>query len=143
MANHAPRILIAEDDAAIRSMILALLRREGFSPDAAKDGQEAIDLLAKHSYDIILLDLMMPRVDGAAVIEYLERTAPEEIPKCLVVLTAAANKDLLPIEGKPVRKLLRKPFDLQELIATVRECISESTSDRFEPESDRLQQDIM
>ena len=55
------RILIAEDDLAIRTMLVKLLQREGYAPQTAKDGQEAIDLLALQSYDLILLDLMTPK----------------------------------------------------------------------------------
>jgi DNA-binding response OmpR family regulator len=125
------RILIAEDDFAIRTMLLKLLQREGYAPQTAKDGQEAIDLLALQSYDLILLDLMMPKVDGFGVIQYLERAAPEQLRKCVVVLTAASNAHMKHLDETRVHKVIRKPFDMVDLIATIRACLSDDSHEQL------------
>jgi DNA-binding response OmpR family regulator len=127
MTDKAAGILIAEDDVAIRTMLLKVLQREGYAPQTAKDGREAIDLLALQSFDVILLDLMMPKVGGFEVIEYLERAAPEELRKCVIVLTAASNAHMKHLDETRVRKVIRKPFDMVALIATIRECLSDDS----------------
>ena len=63
------RVLVADDDQSIRQLLCTIVRRERLEVDCVSDGQEAIDHLREHDYSVILLDLMMPRVDGFAVID--------------------------------------------------------------------------
>jgi CheY-like chemotaxis protein len=118
------RVLIAEDDPAIRTMLRAMLAREGFVVESAVDGQEAIEKIQQSAFDAILLDLMMPRVSGLDVIEYLERISPDTVATRIIVLTAASNRYLEPLEGKTVFRIMRKPFMLNELIEVLRECLA-------------------
>jgi CheY-like chemotaxis protein len=122
--SDSPRatILVAEDDEAIRLLLVAVLSREGFTVDAVTNGAQAIERLAAGRYDVVLLDLMMPTLGGLAVIEHLEQTAEAPSP-AIIVLTAVAPTQLPILDGKPIRHLLRKPFDMAELTAAVRESI--------------------
>jgi CheY-like chemotaxis protein len=123
----APRILVADDDNAIRRMLSTLLTREGFSVDSAADGDEAIEKLAVARYDAIILDLMMPKVSGFDVLDHLERAEPRAAENFVIVLTAASHKDLSRLDGKDVFRVMRKPFDVPDLIGSVRECIAASS----------------
>ena len=79
----APRkILVVDDDDAIRSMVERVLKREKFQVESARDGHEAIEKLAQNDYGTVLLDLMMPRVDGHGVLRYLEEERAASAPSC-------------------------------------------------------------
>lgn len=115
------RALICEDDSSIRALARTVLMREGFEVDVAPDGAAGLERLRNGCYDVLLLDLMMPGVDGYEVI----RTVKEERPptlKRVVVMTAASEaiKNSLP---EPVCKLLPKPFNIDALVAAVRDCV--------------------
>jgi two-component system response regulator AtoC len=115
-------VLVADDDAAIRTLLAAVLTRKGFEVETVRNGAEAIQKICGSNYAAILLDLMMPVTNGLEVIAYLERTAPDRLKQCVIVLTAVANVDLQRLDGKPVYRVIRKPFDLDELVNTVVEC---------------------
>lgn len=116
---RAGRALIVDDDDSIRRMVCKLLVRDGFNVDEARDGVEAIDKLKEQDYEVIVLDLMMPRVDGFGVVEFLRNERPGMVER-IVVMTAfddSARKRL----SAPCR-VLAKPFDIGELMTNVREC---------------------
>ena len=72
-----PRVLVADDETSIRTLVSKVLKRAGFEPVEAFDGQDAIEHLDREQYDVLVLDLMMPRVDGFGVVEHLIETKPE------------------------------------------------------------------
>ena len=98
-----------------------VLRREQFEVETARDGQEAIQKLAQNDYATVLLDLMMPRVDGHGVLRYLERERPAEKP-WVIVMTANMHGAHTTAKARPVFRVLPKPFDIQQLISDVKEC---------------------
>jgi CheY-like chemotaxis protein len=112
-------ILVVDDDDAIRTMLQKMLERERFDVSVARDGVEAIDRLQTPAYDAVLLDLMMPRVDGFGVIDHLRKHSPETLSR-VIVMTAfsAAARDRL----HESCRLIAKPFDLRELIDAIRSC---------------------
>ena len=122
-ASQTPRLLVVDDDKAIRSLITAVLSRKGYSVETARNGEEALEVIAVKTFEAIILDLMMPKVDGFEVIEHLARTAPEQLKRGVIVLTAVASKDLRKLDGSRVFRVLRKPFDLDELLSVVTDCI--------------------
>ena len=117
------RILIVEDDPGIRELLHVALSRRNFSCERASNGREAIDRLSNgESFDAILLDLMLPLVSGIEVIAYLKVTRPEYLNHVIVV-TAASNATLKAFgDISRVRALLRKPFDIAELVEEVEGC---------------------
>lgn len=110
------RLLVVDDDDAIRVMVTKILERVGYSITTARDGQEAIEKLETSEFDGMLLDLMMPRVDGFGVIDHLKTTRPSFLNK-VVVMTAftGAARDRV----DPACALLPKPFDVDELVGMV------------------------
>jgi two-component system response regulator PilR (NtrC family) len=109
------RALVVDDDAAIRILVKRILTRNGFEVDAVRDGAEAIEMLMRETYDVIALDLMMPRIDGFGVVKYLLDHQPELIAH-VVVMTAFGAQALEKV-CPPVARFLEKPFDVDRLLA--------------------------
>ncbi|HET7712913.1 MAG TPA: response regulator [Thermoanaerobaculia bacterium] len=118
-----PRVLIVDDDPSIRQLVGTIVRREHLTVDTASDGGEAIALMEKHAYSVILLDLMMPRVDGFGVIDYLREHPPARKPVVLVV-TAYADQTFKKVDATIVAGVLRKPFEVADLGTIVRQCVN-------------------
>jgi CheY-like chemotaxis protein len=116
------KVLVVDDDDAIRSMVERILRREHFEVDSARDGFEAIEKLTHNDYATVLLDLMMPRVDGLGVLRFLET---EQKPSRVIVMTANMNHAPNSAAAPPVFRVLPKPFDIHQLVSHVRECHDE------------------
>lgn len=112
--DRARRALVVDDDAAIRILVSRILSRHGFVVDAAADGAEAIEDLLLHDYDLITLDLMMPRIDGYGVVKYLQEHKPELFSR-LIVMTAFGPHALEKI-CPPVVRMIHKPFEIEELV---------------------------
>ncbi|HJQ38233.1 MAG TPA: response regulator [Thermoanaerobaculia bacterium] len=117
------RALVVDDDASIRVLVSRILSRRGFTVDVVRDGAEAIEMLLQHGYDVIALDLMMPRIDGAGVVKYLLEHRPELLEK-VIVMTAFGAKALTTV-CPPVARFLEKPFDVDRLLAEAAECVGE------------------
>jgi len=110
-------VLIAEDTPEVRDLLVEVLIMEGYSVIAAGDGLEALEALRRYHVDVLLLDLMMPRLNGWELLSRLEQEALA--PPSVIVLTAA--HDLRGVERHPlVRATVRKPFDLDHLLDLIR-----------------------
>ena len=114
-----PKALIIEDDDPIRTMLSTIVQHQGMSVDTARDGVEAIENLDKDGYSLILLDLMMPRVDGYAVLAHMRTHQPELIQRTILA-TAVPQQELDRNLKDPVYMVHSKPFDVKQLIADVR-----------------------
>ncbi len=104
------RVLIVEDDPAVRQIVRVLLERDGIEVDIAEDGERAILLLAVQAYAAVLLDLLMPRLDGRGVIAFMKE---QGLQTPVVVLTAVS--DSADLDPAIVRVVLQKPFEAREL----------------------------
>ncbi len=122
----APRILVVDDDDHIRRLECKVLERCGYQVEQASDGQAAIDLIDGDGYRAIVLDLMMPKVDGLGVIEHLAKTNPTLITR--TVIATAFPREANKHHQLGVCRVIVKPFDIQELITAVNECAHESTT---------------
>ncbi len=116
-----PRALIIDDDDPIRNMLSTIVRHQGISVDTARDGSEAIESLDRDDYSVVVLDLMMPRVDGYAVLAHMREHQPELLP-CTILATAVPQHDLTTNLKDNVFMVHTKPFDVHQLIADVRRC---------------------
>jgi CheY-like chemotaxis protein len=122
------RVLVADDDQSIRQLVSTIVRRERFTVDSASDGLEAIECLKKHEYAVILLDLMMPRMDGFGVIEWLKQSPPL-IKPIIIVITAYADQRFKEVDSELVSGVLRKPFEVEELGNLIRACVNGFTEE--------------
>lgn len=116
------RVLVADDDQSIRQLVSTIVRREDLEVDSAADGIEAIEKLKEHDYAVVLLDLMMPRLDGFGVIDYLRDHPPAHKPVILVV-TAYADQKFKAVDPTIVAGVLRKPFEIADLGSLVQLCV--------------------
>lgn len=114
------RILVVDDDDAIRSLVATVLRRRGMKVDTARNGLEALERLQGCRYLVLLLDLMMPTMNGWDVLDHLATEPPQRRP-VVIVLTAGSE----PRAFKPdlVAGMVRKPFDIDMLVDAVAGCI--------------------
>lgn len=115
-------VLVVDDDASIRKMIVAALRREGYAFLEAANGREALDLMRSDRPDVVVLDLMMPLVSGWDVLK--ERLSEPELSRIPVIIVSA-NRDaeLASAIDKGICAFLPKPFDIGALSALVRSCV--------------------
>ena len=116
------RVLVADDDPSIRQLLCTIIRRERFEVDCVADGAEAIAALKRHPYPVVLLDLMMPRVSGFDVIEYLKQN-PLPVKPIVLVITAYADQRFKDVASTVVAGVLRKPFEVSEVGSLVRLCV--------------------
>ena len=109
------RILTVEDERAISNLIRMSLEKAGYSCTCAYDGAEAAELLEHSRYDLILLDIMLPEIDGFELMEYIR---PTEIP--VIFITAKARvEDKVKGLRLGAEDYIVKPFDTAELLARV------------------------
>lgn len=101
-----PRALVVEDDLNTRNALRSIIEGEGFTVDAAADGELAVDFLTRQSYEVILIDIVLPKLSGAAVMEHLRATNPAVLEHVIVVtgLDVAEVRKLFPTVGHALSK---------------------------------------
>ena len=112
------RILVIEDESRIRSFLARALEAEGFAVDGADTGTDGLERALRGTYDLVILDLLLPRLDGLSVLAELHRQSPD-----LPVVIVSARSDLpTKLRGFNLgaNDYLAKPFALDELLARVR-----------------------
>lgn len=110
------RILLAEDDPAMRHYLTRALETSGYSVSAVESGVEALPLLADESFDLLLTDIVMPELDGIE----LARRATERLPDLQVMfITGFAAVTLAAGQAMPTARVLSKPFHLRDLVMQI------------------------
>ncbi len=119
------RILVIEDDSKIASFIVNGLKQNSFGVDAAADGERGLDLACTVSYDCIVLDLMLPKLDGLSLLRQLRK---EKVNTPVLILSAKATVDDR-VKGLQAGgdDYLTKPFAFSELLARVQALIRRAT----------------
>lgn len=112
------RILLAEDERSLSRAVIALLEKNNYSADAVYDGQEALEYLEAGNYDALILDLMMPKMDGLTVLRTL-REQGNPIPVLILTAKSVADDKVLGLDTG-ANDYLTKPFSTQELMARIR-----------------------
>ena len=119
------RALVVDDDDPIRTMLAKVVERQDLRVDVARDGIEAIDRIDQNGYSLIVLDLMMPKVDGYGVLKHLEAHHPGML-RCTIIASAVPESEILRRFDLPVFRIHAKPFDMARLIADIHECVGGS-----------------
>ena len=134
-----PRLLLAEDDEGIREPLTRALRREQYDVDAVEDGAEAARLGAGDEYDLLLLDIGLPGLDGLEVCRRV-RAARPRLP--ILILTAQSGElDIVEGLDAGADDYVPKPFRLSELLARVRALLRRSAPEQLQARSLRLDRD--
>ena len=119
------RLLVADDDPMVVDLVRQLLESEDYRIDAAADGEQALTMIRERRPDVVLLDLLMPRLDGFAVIEALQRDpASRGIP--IVVLTAKSltNEESALLHERTLAVIRKQGLDRDELLAGLRKALA-------------------
>ena len=122
MISESATILIVEDEQDIRELLAYNLEKEGYATVQAADGKEGLELARSRKPDLILLDLMLPKMDGLAVCRELERdSGTVRIP---IIMLTARGEDVDRILGFELGAddYIAKPFGMMELIASAPSC---------------------
>lgn len=124
------RILVAEDDPAIRRLLGATLRRRRLEVELAENGALAIDALKKGGdFSVLVLDLNMPHVDGWEVLRWLAKH-PERRPESVIVVSATDREALSGLDYTIVNAIIFKPFDVVQLGAYIKGAAQQGRRDR-------------
>ena len=113
------KILIVDDDAGVRTLVRMVLERAGYEVTAARDGCEAIALIAANDFDVVLLDVSMPRLDGIGVVDELRRSNSPVLAHTYLLTGGDAEQ----LAKLPIRGVIVKPFDIRSLVAEAKDCI--------------------
>ena len=113
--------LVVDDDPGLQGFFITLLNRHGFAVDCAPNGRVAFDYLRRGSYSVILLDLMMPEVNGLELLDRLGRESPSLLRR-VIVMSGAAQPLVDEVDVSRIWGLIRKPFDIDELVSKLRSC---------------------
>lgn len=118
------KILIVDDEPNIVMSLEYLFKKEGFQVFIARDGEEALETIIHNMPDLILLDVMMPKVDGYQVIKYLKARA--ELRNIKVIFLSAKSKTLDIAKGLSLGadKYISKPFSTKKLVKEVKELVN-------------------
>lgn len=115
------RVLIVDDEEQIRTLLVEWLDARGYEVEAAVNGKEAIRLLHKNPFDVVISDIVMPDKDGLELLTYMRRNFPDTP----VVMISAPDNELYlrTARGLGAARVLFKPFGMEEMSATVAELI--------------------
>jgi len=131
--GNKARILIVEDHPLIAELVETRLRLEGMQPVRCPGGREAIDILGKDTFDLVVLDIMMPEVDGYEVLRHIrtESVSPE-----LPVIFLSAKSSPADVEkgfALGANHYITKPFSGHDLVRKIRLCLGESATADDQP----------
>ena len=135
MSSAAPSILVVEDEGSIASFVSLYLKNAGYTVRTASTGSEALSQAAAQMPNLIVLDLMLPDIDGIEVCKRIRQTS--DVP---ILMLTARDEDVDKIIGLEVGAddYLTKPFNPRELVARVKSILRRSTPDRRELETEQI-----
>jgi len=115
------RVLVVEDDPHICELLAHLLHSRGREVEIVGDGVDALQRIKSVDPEVILLDLMLPRLNGFEVVRELAALDPEKLGR-IIVLTAASESTLKDFHIGSIYRLIKKPFDITDLLQAVDDC---------------------
>ena len=125
------RVLVVDDEPPIRALVAKIVERAGHPVDVARDGAEAIEKIEAHPYSVVVVDLMMPNVDGYGLIDYLKARSGSR--PAIIVISAGDTAALRRLDGSVVHSILRKPFDIDvlgDLISAAMSSMEETAAEQ-------------
>ncbi len=126
------RLLLAEDETSLSKAIVTILKKNNYTVDAARDGVEALEYLETNEYDGIILDVMMPRMDGISVLKQIRKSG-NCVPVIMLTAKAEIDDKVLGLDSG-ANDYLTKPFATKELLARIR-AMTRSGTAAVQPDS--------
>ena len=130
------RILIVDDDAEFRANLIEILRCDGYETDSASSAKEAFEKKQAQEFDVVLLDFMMPKMNGIDAIQELRNRHPKM--KIIMITAFASVENVVTAIKRGASDYISKPFKIPDLLMTVRRVIEEA---KFESRVNKLDQD--
>ena len=127
MSNQA-RILVIDDDENITKVVAAILRDKGYSVDTASSGNETIKKTQKNHYDLMLIDIRLPDMEGTELLTKIRDTTPK-IRKIIVTGYPTLNNAITAV-NKGADAYVMKPFDVEKMLETVKEQLEKQMQER-------------
>lgn len=126
MDQHGSRdVLIVDDDDEVRGLLCVALKAAGLACDHASHGLAALEHLRAHDYAVVLLDLMMPHLDGVGVLRELQGWHQPELRRpVIVVMTGLSVHESPTLPGDVVQAIVRKPFHVADLTELMVGCVA-------------------
>lgn len=115
----APRVLVVDDEPQVVWMLQFSLEAEGYQTLSARDGRSALDEVREHHPSVILLDIMMPVMDGWAVLEELQELPASERPRVIVVSARSSLRDRAKAAELGADAFVAKPFNVDDLLVVL------------------------
>lgn len=117
-------ILVVDDEPSLRSAMCAQLKEQGYSVSSAEDGEVAIKTLRAMTFDLILLDLKMPKVDGFEVLRFAKKKHPKT--KVVMMTGFADLNNALDSKGLGADHFIAKPFERKELLSVIHRLLGDA-----------------
>ena len=119
------RILVVDDEPEIRDLLRDSLTRAGYEVLDAPDGKQAIEMLRKQTFDVVISDILMPEKDGLEVIMYLQRESP--MTKCIAISAPSNRVFLQSAQLLGATRVVEKPFSVGDIETALREVLEPSS----------------
>jgi CheY-like chemotaxis protein len=119
------RILVAEDNPSSQWVLVEMLRRMGYRADVAADGREVLQALKRQPYDLVLMDVEMPEMDGIAAAKEIRRLWPNNKPKMVAITAYAMESDREKCLEAGMDDYIAKPVKKRELAEVLKRCAVE------------------
>ncbi len=123
MDKAKARILIVDDEADLRTLLRHILTAQGYQITDAEDGEEAIELIKRQKFDIALLDIQMPNINGIQVLKYIKEHSPQT--KAVMLTGYADLKHAMEAKEFGARDFIGKPYKLEDVLSTIEHILAE------------------
>ena len=117
------RVLVVDDEEALRTVLGSELSGEGYEVNTASDGDEAISMVQNKKFDLLLLDIKMPKVDGFEVLKFVKKNFPAI--KVIMLTGFADLKNAIESKKLGAEDFVSKPYDLVDLLTAIERLLSE------------------
>lgn len=124
LKSDQKNILVVDDDTGVRTVFSSILRKEGYRVTAVKNGYEAIKVIDEESFDLALVDLRMPGLDGIQVLERIRSRRPQT--RVIIYSAYGSVEDAVEAMRKGAADYLNKPFSPNELEVSVKKALEKS-----------------
>lgn len=126
--GERPRILIVDDDESIRKVLVAVLEENEYVVDSAKDGKETIEKTSRDFYNLALVDIRLPDIEGTKVIAKMKETTPRM--RKIIITGYPSLQNAVDALNKGADAYIMKPFDMDKVLQTIKEQLKKQQEEK-------------